>query len=40
AQINVMKRDKLLQSNLISTKSYFEEEESSEVNDGVSTDSE
>ncbi|CAG8693770.1 10374_t:CDS:2, partial [Racocetra fulgida] len=40
AQINVMERDKLPQSNLISTESYFEEEESGEVNDGVSTDSE
>ncbi|CAG8748959.1 3801_t:CDS:2, partial [Racocetra fulgida] len=35
AQINVMERDKLPQSNLISTESYFEEEESGEVNNGV-----
>ncbi|CAG8568667.1 13190_t:CDS:2, partial [Cetraspora pellucida] len=40
AQINVMERDKLPQSNLISTESYFEEEETGEVNDSVSTDSE
>ncbi|CAG8787177.1 9032_t:CDS:1, partial [Cetraspora pellucida] len=40
AQINVMERDKLPQSNLISTEPYFEEEETGEVNDGVSTDSE
>ncbi|CAG8644109.1 19520_t:CDS:2 [Racocetra fulgida] len=39
AQINVMERDKLPQSNLISTEPYFEEE-TGEVNDGVSTDSE
>ncbi|CAG8517946.1 16500_t:CDS:2 [Cetraspora pellucida] len=40
AQIRIMKRDRLFSSNLISTESYFEEEDAGKVNDDVSTDME